>query len=326
MKNFTSSEPIVEILVGTNLTFPIGKLRFVNVSQSIRPEISRQFSSQTMIIIIILSSVIILTLLFALVISTRHHCRRGSKDFRKETKPPEYLQTVWSELGKNRQINRKKITLYEKVGQGCFGDVFRGEFQSNDRKTMEVAIKLSRDQNVSMLEFLSEANRMKDFNHPNVLSLVGVSWDPIRKAMVLLPYMKNGDLRSYISNEKNRPTVRQLITWGIQVADGMEYLASLKFVHRDLATRNCMLDEELICRIADFGLTRDVMDRDYYLAPTTTTEGTDGKTGQTTRRRLPIRWLSPESIESSKYTIQSDVVSSSFFFLSPFRDLIFSFF
>ena len=317
MKNFTSSEPIVEILVGTNLTFPIGKLRFVNVSQSIRPEISRQFSSQTMIIIIILSSVIILTLLFALVISTRRRCR--SKDFRKETKPPEYYQTVWSELGKNRQINRKKITLYERIGQGCFGDVFRGEFQSNDRKTMEVAIKLSRDQNVSMLEFLSEANRMKDFNHPNVLSLVGVSWDPIRKAMVLLPYMKNGDLRSYISNEKNRPTVRQLITWGIQVADGMEYLASLKFVHRDLATRNCMLDEELICRISDFGLTRDVMDRDYYTAPTTTTKDNDGKTVQTTRRRLPIRWLSPESIESSKYTIQSDVVSSSFFSITISR-------
>ena len=150
---------------------------------------------------------------------------------------------------------------------------------------------------------------MKAFAHFNVLSLIGVSWDPIRKAMVLLPFMKNGDLRSYISNEKNRPTVRQLITWGIHVADGMEYLASLKFVHRDLATRNCMLDEQLTCRISDFGLSRDVIDRDYYIVPTTTRTEEDGKMIQTTPRRLPIRWLSPESIETSKYTIQSDVVS-----------------
>jgi proto-oncogene tyrosine-protein kinase Met len=213
-------------------------------------------------------------------------------------------------LGKNRQINRKKISIQEKIGQGCFGDVYRGELKQNDKKSLEVAIKVLRDQNVSsMHEFLFEANRMKDFSHPNVLSLIGVSWDPIRKAMVLLPFMKNGDLRSYISNEKNRPTVRQLIMWGIQVADGMEYLASLKFVHRDLATRNCMLDEALTCRISDFGLSRDVVDRDYYVVQTTTKKDDDGKMVQATPRRLPIRWLSPESIETSKYTIQSDVVS-----------------
>jgi len=159
-----------------------------------------------------------------------------------------------------------------------------------------------------MNDFLYEANRMKDFSHANILSLIGVTWDPVKKAMVILPYMKNGDLRSFISNEVNRPTVRQLITWAIQIADGMEYLASLKFVHRDLATRNCMLDEQLICRISDFGLSRDVVDRDYYVVQTTTKDK-DGKLIQMTPRRLPIRWLSPESIESSKYTIQSDVWS-----------------
>jgi serine/threonine protein kinase len=90
----------------------------------------------------------------------------------------------------------------------------------------------------------------------------------------------------------------------------MEYLSSLKFVHRDLATRNCMLDENLICRISDFGLSRDIVDRDYYLVPRTTiTKEKDGKVIQIPPRRLPIRWLSPESIELSKYTIQSDVVS-----------------
>lgn len=200
--------------------------------------------------------------------------------------------------------------MHEKIGQGCFGDVYRGELKQNRNKPVEVAVKVLRDQNLtSMSEFLFEANRMKDFCHLNILSLIGVSWDPIRKAMVLLPYMKNGDLRSFIINEKNRPTIRQLMTWAIQVADGMEYLASLKFVHRDLATRNCMLDEQLTCRISDFGLTRDVIDRDYYVVPVTTTTDKNGKPIQMTPRRLPIRWLSPESIESSKYTIQSDVVS-----------------
>lgn len=241
---------------------------------------------------------------------TRRYFSHSFGKSQKESKPPAYCQTIWSELGKTRQINRKKVLLHEKIGQGCFGDVYRGELKQKNQKSLDVAIKIVRDQNISsMNEFLYEANRMKDFSHRNILSLIGVSWDSTRKAMVLLPYMKNGDLKSYISNEKNRPTVRQLIQWGIQIADGMEYLSSLKFVHRDLATRNCMLDEELICRISDFGLSRDIIDRDYYVVPTVTKKDNDENNIQMTPRRLPIRWLSPESIHSSKYTIQSDVVS-----------------
>lgn len=305
-----------KIRVGNNLTFNIGKILFQNQTQSLSlrtPHIFRPLAPWTIIILLIGSSLFILILLFTLINFTRRRFYHASEEYQKERKPPQYFQTIWCELGKNKQIKRKYITLYEKVGQGCFGDVYRGELKRRGNKSIEVAIKVLRDHNIaSMNEFLFEANRMKDFSHPNVLSLIGVSWDPSRKAMVLLPYMKNGDLRSYLINEKNRPTIRQLITWAIQVADGMEYLASLKFVHRDLATRNCMLDEQLVCRISDFGLSRDVVDRDYYLLPTTSAAGKDGKPIQMTSRRLPIRWLSPESIESSKYTIQSDVVSVDF--------------
>ena len=251
----------------------------------------------------------IFVLLFSLVMLIRRRFCHGSKNFRHETKSSRNYHDIWREIGKTRQINRKHLAIREKVGQGCFGDVYRGQLQLNEhKKTMEVAIKVSHDRNSSsMHDLLFEANRMKDFSHPNVLSLIGVSWDSSHKAMVVLPYMKNGDLRSYMTNEQSRPTIRQLIVWGIQVADGMEYLSSLKFVHRDLATRNCMLDEQLTCRISDFGLSRDVIDQDYYIVPIIVRER-NRKAVQTTPRRLPIRWLSPETIEASKYTTQSDVV------------------
>ena len=41
---------------------------------------------------------------------------------------------------------------------------------------------------------------MKDFNHPNVLSLIGVAIKDNNKPFVILPYMEHGDLKSYISN------------------------------------------------------------------------------------------------------------------------------
>lgn len=50
----------------------------------------------------------------------------------------------------------------------------------------------------------------------------------------------------------------------VQIADGMEYLNSQHFVHRDLATRNCLVGENLIVKIGDFGMSRDVYSTDYY--------------------------------------------------------------
>lgn len=75
----------------------------------------------------------------------------------------------------------------------------------------------------------------------------------------------------------------------------MSYLASQRFVHRDLACRNCLVGEDLIVKIADFGMSRDVYTCDYY------------KMGG--NRPMPIRWMSPESILYARFTLESDVWS-----------------
>uniref|UniRef100_A0ACB8E6A7 NT-3 growth factor receptor n=1 Tax=Sphaerodactylus townsendi TaxID=933632 RepID=A0ACB8E6A7_9SAUR len=69
----------------------------------------------------------------------------------------------------------------------------------------------------------------------------------------------------------------QMLHIASQIASGMVYLASQHFVHRDLATRNCLVGVNLLVKIGDFGMSRDVYSTDYYrLSGTYTYTGSSG--------------------------------------------------
>uniref|UniRef100_A0A665VIP1 Discoidin domain-containing receptor 2 n=1 Tax=Echeneis naucrates TaxID=173247 RepID=A0A665VIP1_ECHNA len=205
------------------------------------------------------------------------------------------------------EFPRQQLIFREKLGEGQFGEVhlceaeglpeFLGEgspLPDRDGHPVLVAVKQLRADATSQArnDFLKEIKIMSRLNDPNIIRLlcVCVSSDPL---CMVTEYMENGDLNMFLSQREiestlthanNIPSVSlsDLLHMSVQISSGMKYLASLNFVHRDLATRNCLLDRRLTIKIADFGMSRNLYSSDYYRI-----QG---------RAVLPIRWMAWESI------------------------------
>ncbi|GMT25092.1 hypothetical protein PFISCL1PPCAC_16389, partial [Pristionchus fissidentatus] len=183
-----------------------------------------------------------------------------------------------------------------------FGNVYKGVYREGGHpKAVHVAVKTLKADTAhdldSVEKLMVEASVMMGLDHPNVLSLLGVVISTNGSPWMLLPFMDQGDLRSFIANPSKILSVLDLLSMGVQVCRGMAYLASKGIIHRDLAARNCMISSDRCVRVADFGLAiqsrYSVYDRDQSIPD-----------------RLPLKWLAIETLrDRSVFSTHTDVWS-----------------
>lgn len=97
---------------------------------------------------------------------------------------------------------------------------------------------------------------MKEMKHSNLVQLLGIcTREP--PYYIITEYMPNGNLLDFLrhcNKEEIGSTV--LLYFAVQIASAMSYLESKSFIHRDLAARNCLVGENQLVKVADFGLAR----------------------------------------------------------------------
>uniref|UniRef100_A0A8C7WHS3 receptor protein-tyrosine kinase n=1 Tax=Oncorhynchus mykiss TaxID=8022 RepID=A0A8C7WHS3_ONCMY len=204
-------------------------------------------------------------------------------------------------------VDRHKLTLGKTLGEGEFGSVMEG-LLVHEETVLKVAVKtmkISICTRTEMEDFLREAACMKEFDHPNVMRLLGVCLQTVERGgypspVVILPCMKHGDLHSFLLYSRlgdsplSLPS-QMLVKFMTDIARGMEYLSDKRFIHRDLAARNCMLNENMTVCVADFGLSKKIYNGDYY------------RQGRISK--MPVKWIAIESLADRVYTTKSDVWS-----------------
>ncbi|XP_034027847.1 ephrin type-A receptor 2 [Thalassophryne amazonica] len=195
------------------------------------------------------------------------------------------------------EIHPSHITKQKVIGAGEFGEVYRGILKAPGRKETAVAIKTLKPgyTEKQRQDFLSEASIMGQFSHQNIIRLEGVV-TKFKHAMIVTEYMENGALDRYLRDHDGEFSSFQLLGMLRGIAAGMKYLSDMSYVHRDLAARNILVNNNLECKVSDFGLSR-VLEDDP--------EGTYTTSGG----KIPIRWTAPEAIAYRKFTSASDVWS-----------------
>ncbi|XP_065213912.1 integrin alpha-PS2-like [Planococcus citri] len=206
------------------------------------------------------------------------------------------------------EFPRSNLSFGKCLGVGEFGKVVAAEafgiLHQNVTSTVAVKSLKNGHSDADMIDLVYEMEIMKLIgSHVNILQLLGCCTQE-GELLIITELAQHGNLRDFLRNYlpssedeliPNNLTRKTLLLFAQQLAKGMEYLASKRCIHRDLAARNVLVSDNYIMKIADFGLARDIQNKEYYR--------------KKTKGRLPVKWMAPEALSHGRYTAQSDVWS-----------------
>uniref|UniRef100_A0AAQ5XVL9 Protein tyrosine kinase 7 (inactive) n=1 Tax=Amphiprion ocellaris TaxID=80972 RepID=A0AAQ5XVL9_AMPOC len=197
---------------------------------------------------------------------------------------------------------RTNLQTITTLGKGEFGEVLLSKAKGIEEAEEETVVLLkslqTRDEQLQ-LDFRREAEMFAKLSHPNVVRLLGLCREAEPHYMIL-EYYDLGDLKQFLRISKSKDdkvksqpiSTKTKVSICAQVAHGMEHLSNHRFVHKDLAARNCLINSQRRVKVSSLSLSKDVYNSEYY---------------HYRQAWIPLRWLPTESVFEDDFSTKSDV-------------------
>ncbi|OQS01833.1 kinase [Thraustotheca clavata] len=267
--------------------------------------VSTTASSHTGTIVGVTLGVVALLLVIAFFVFRRFRTRHNKDDLNTLTMTNASSAMIdFAPITKNA-INGDFLTLHQLIGSGAFAEVWRGDFQE---KPVAVKVLLgNRTTNKGVRDFINEIALMLTycqstkisyahihyrFESPHIISVVGATWTRPTDLKLVMEYMDMGDLKDYLCNHSNAtfPWNDKLVILR-SIVEGLAYLHSIPVIHRDLKSRNVLLDSTKGAKLADFGIAKEDNHETMTVGVGT------------------FRWMAPEVLQDSYYSVAADIYS-----------------
>ena len=200
------------------------------------------------------------------------------------------------------EIRESQLHYIEKIGDGSFGQLWKAESLDSDNSRTSLLIKRVKSDAAKglMNDFLHEMNLIAGLRHINIIQLMCIS-SPGENLFMGFESNDMCGLKQCLKmedSEESQPlNCNVLLDVASQICSALEYLHSNQIIHKDLGTRNCLINGDSVVKVTYFGLGPYLHPEDYFIDQTCYS--------------LPVRWMSPEALRTRRFTKTNDVWSFS---------------
>ncbi|CAK4888906.1 unnamed protein product [Aphanomyces euteiches] len=206
------------------------------------------------------------------------------------------------------KIAPRDVAYMHRLAQGASGEVWLGEYQQQRVAIKKMVVHKQHDLR-AQLAFVDEIKLLSRLRSACIVRLIGVSWTNLSDVQCLVEFMDQCDLKEFLA--KTNPMSfgwPDKLRVASSIAEALAYLHTIQIIHRDIKSKNVLLDSKKGAKLADFGVSRD-----------------ENEHAMTAGIGTP-RWTAPEVLSGSQYTVAADIYSFGMVLseldshATPFRD------